>query len=334
MTNKLKVLFILKRRGYAPSYGLMNSCRFVVEALLAEGINAALVEVTDNNDIDREVAKSQPTHVIIEALWVVPEKFPVLLKLHPGVRWIVRLHSKAPFISTEGVAIQWLKAYHGIQKQFGNFCVASNSYSFANELLSALSLPTSYLPNTYSLTDSDAPAAAADKCGIIDIGCFGAIRPLKNHLNQAMAAIIFANRQRVKLWFHINTTRVEENSQPVLRNLTALFSGTPHRLVGHPWLPHDQFIELVRTMDYGMQASFSETFNIVAADFVDNEIPFVGSHEIEWLPMDSQADPGDWENLVRHLGGSRSRSVIRKNKNSLRAFCKTALSEWFKFLSK
>ena len=67
-----RILFILKRHNYGPSYGLLNSCGYISEALRRNGIESKSVEVTDNNDIDREVSQYQPTHVIIEALWVVP----------------------------------------------------------------------------------------------------------------------------------------------------------------------------------------------------------------------------------------------------------------------
>ena len=66
------ILFILKKRegywgNYSLSSGLLNSCAFVVEMLNRHGVAAHLVEVHDNNDIDREVTKHRPHHVVIEA---------------------------------------------------------------------------------------------------------------------------------------------------------------------------------------------------------------------------------------------------------------------------
>jgi hypothetical protein len=83
-----RVLFICKQRpaSYGASYGLLNSCRFLCNALHKMGVEAKLVEVLDNNSIDREVSQYKPTHVFIEALWVVPEKFDVLIPLHPHVK--------------------------------------------------------------------------------------------------------------------------------------------------------------------------------------------------------------------------------------------------------
>ena len=96
MNKEKKVLFILKKRKSSHSNysvvssGLFNSANFVSDMLNKNGIESHLVEVIDNNCIDREVTQYKPTHVIIEALWVVPSKFEVLTKLHPNVEWIIR----------------------------------------------------------------------------------------------------------------------------------------------------------------------------------------------------------------------------------------------------
>ena len=50
-----------------------------------------------------------------------------------------------------------------------------------------------------------------------------------------------------------------------------------------------------------MQFSLSETYNIVAADFVYVGIPMVVSPEIRWMPWYSKADPYDISNMVKIL---------------------------------
>ena len=76
-----KILFILKiKQNYGAtndysiglSTGLYNSAQFMNEMLIDGGFDSQMVSVIDNNDIDREVTLHKPTHVIIEALWVVP----------------------------------------------------------------------------------------------------------------------------------------------------------------------------------------------------------------------------------------------------------------------
>ena len=117
-----------------------------------------------------------------------------------------------------------------------------------------------------------------NKKDTINIAVFGAIRPLKNHLIQAISAIQFANEEGLKLYFHINGTRIENNGDPVLKNLRELFEGQEkHELVEHCWMEHDKFVELLQSMDICMQVSFSETYNIVTADAVNGLVPVVVS---------------------------------------------------------
>jgi hypothetical protein len=319
--KKIRVLFICKRRStYGVSYGLLNSCRFLVNALVDMGYEAKVVEVTDNNDIDREVTLYKPTHVFIEALWVVPSKFEELIPLHPQVKWYVRLHSNTPFIANEGMAIDWIVKYLALGVRYPLF-VAPNAELMCSDIDQTYGVHTTYAPNIYQPFQLEVESVKAKPphpphpepphppqppppppCPhTLDIGCFGAIRPLKNQLIQAMAAVTFANKLNRQLTFHINSTRVEQHGQPILRNLEALFATTRHRLAVHDWLPWNEFIQLVRTMDLGLQVSFSETFDIVAADFVFADVPIVGSKEIPWLSHLYQADCTNMDNIVSHL---------------------------------
>jgi hypothetical protein len=328
-----RVLFILKRHGYGRSFGLANSCEFVARALRHEGVAAHVVEVTDNNCIDREVHRYQPTHVIIEAIWVVPGKFRQLMHLHPRVNWTVRIHSNMPFLSMEGVAIDWLRHYANLP---GRMRIAANSEKIIGDLRQSIGLPLEHLPNIYApvFVDEDCPSRVKPRqCRDVDIGCFGAIRPLKNHLQQAAGAMIYANENGLALKFHINATRVEQRAESVAKNLEALFKHTPHTLVKHPWLSHAEFVELVKEMDCGMQVSFSETFNIVAADFVNSEVPFVGSAEIPWLSSGSIAAPTDGPGMAKHIHRViRSKHIVRKNKSLLLRDSQKALTTWLEYL--
>jgi hypothetical protein len=137
----------------------------------------------------------------------------------------------------------------------------------------------------------------------INISCFGAIRPLKNHLSQALAAIQFANYLGRPLRFHINATRQEQQGQNILKNLRGLFMHqTEHQLVEHTWLQHADFLQLIKTqIDLGMQVSFTETYNIVAADHVVSGVPVVTSSEVRFVSSLYWADPNDIPSMVRTL---------------------------------
>jgi len=74
-----------------------------------------------------------------------------------------------------------------------------------------------------------------------------------------------------------------------------------HELVGHEWMPRNEFLGLCRMMDIGMQVSFSETFNIVAADLINQGVPVVVSKEVPWASGLFCADPTDSNDIFRKL---------------------------------
>ena len=317
MSDK-KILFILKRRDdyhaekhshIGLSTGLYNSASFMNQMLVDNGFDSKLVVVIDNNCIDREVTKHKPTHVIIEALWVVPSKFSVLCRLHPKIKWIIRVHSEMPFLAGEGMALDWLGDY----SNFRNIVIAANAPRALDEIRlylkekngwedELLNRKVIYLPNFYP---QDYQTKKFDKNkDHIDISCFGAVRPLKNHMLQALAAVKFANKIGKKLKFHINAGRIEMKGEPVLNNLKAFFThlhGAGHELVNHQWTPREEFLDLCHTMDIGMQVSFSETFNIVGADHVSVGVPLVGSTEIPWMSKTTSANPVETNEMYREL---------------------------------
>ena len=315
----MRILFIVKKQrfGYSgggPSSGLYNSAKFVVDMLRNIDVHAKLVLVTDNNDIDREVNQFRPRIVIIEALWVEPNKFHHLVKLHPSVKWVVRNHSAMPFLAHEGMALDWIFRY--LERRHVEVgCNDGHTRREIQVLANARGIEKhiSYLPNYYPPffhPRHHNPSLMR----VVNVACFGAIRPLKNQLMQAVAAICYGERVGKSIHFHINTERVECDGEPILRNIRALFRNEPrHKLIEHPWLEREQFIALVRTMDLGMQVSFSETFNIITADFVMNSVPVVVSRQISWVSDHFWAIPTDSLDIAHKI----ERAVHHHNDDSV-----------------
>lgn len=348
----LKLLFICKSRkistvaGYKDfgedhrngSYGLINSCKLIarsLEYLYPDDFKCEVVTVIDNNGIDREVATRKPTHVFIEALWVVPEKFNELLPLHPSVQWAVRIHSKTPFLSNEGIAFDWINRYLEIAKKHSNFVISGNDEEYTLDMCDAYKTGSfSYLPNLYH-ADWSYKMMPAEKKEFIDIGCFGAIRPMKNQLQQAVAAVMFANEIGKKLRFHMNG-RAEQRGEQVLANIQALMNGTGHELVLHGWHAHKDFLELVRQMDIGMQVSFSESFNIVTADFVSQDIPIVVSNDIRWasgLYMAETTNAEEIKNKLKMAYKWRKWNLHHLNKRGLKSYNDAAVRAWLEYVA-
>jgi hypothetical protein len=281
----------------------------MIDMLNDDNISAEIEVAIDNNCIDRLVNKHKPTHVIIEALWVVPSKFSVLTKLHPTVRWIIRLHSEMPFMAGEGMAMDWLGEYIN----FPQIDIGINAPRMLNEIQAYLATKQSwsqtqiedrvyYLPNFYP-QEYKQKEFDHDKYWI-DVACFGAVRPLKNHMLQAVAALKFANRIGKQLRFHINSGRLEMKGDPVMHNLRGFFqqlASTGHQLIGHEWAPREEFLKTCAEMDIGMQCNFSETFNIVSADLISQGVPIMGCSEIPWATRFFNASPTESDEMCNRL---------------------------------
>jgi hypothetical protein len=104
-----KALFICKNRNdsYGVSFGLLNSAKFISDFLTDSGMESQVVQVIDANGIDKVVTEYNPTHVFVEAIFVTADKFRELLsiKRHQDRIWVVRIHSKFPFLANEGIGI-------------------------------------------------------------------------------------------------------------------------------------------------------------------------------------------------------------------------------------
>jgi hypothetical protein len=324
-----RLLFLLKRRegywstgpddphGSDLSSGLRNSVGFIIQMLNRNGIPAKMMQLADNNAIDKAVHDWKPSMVILEAYWCVPEKLDVLRKLHPHVHWAVRNHSELAFLSNEGMSMAWTYGYltRGVEIMNNSPRALDDMKTIAHAYGSDLEHLCTYAPNWYPLQDREPNHRSKFWAGddAVKVICAGAIRPLKNHLTQAVAAIKFARYLGRKLEFNVNTSRVEGYGEPIKKNLQELFSYTRRAtLVEHPWMPrsgswdeegetHVCFLDLMKTMNFSLQCSFSETFNIVSADAVLMGVPIVTSAQVPWLRHMFHADPNDSESIFQHM---------------------------------
>lgn len=319
--------------------GLLNSANFIKEALIHDLKIPAYLEICiDGNDIDRKIHKYKPTHCFLEAIWVTPTKLRELALLHPKVDFVVRIHSKIPFLANEGIALQWIKEYFEIG---GNVSIAFNN-RHTHKDFRHVGIDNDYLPNIYKVDLEYKPSLVGSildllrdrfNCfpgGVIDVGCFGAIRPLKNQLLQAVAAMQYADKHNLTLRFHINGTRLEQRGEVVLKNIRALFNNTRHTLVEHSWMSHIDFLKLVKKMDIGLQLSFTESFNIVTADFVASKVPVIVGKDIEWMNKYAKCDPNNVDKVVEKMEYAlrHRRSIARLNIESLTNYNTDSLRVW------
>lgn len=344
-----KTLFLLKTRedysqdpSYSGSYqiatGMWNSAKFVVDALTMNDREADIGLLVDGNSIDAAVMGYNPTHVIIEGLWVTPAKMAELMSLqrHAGRTWCVRIHSEIPFLASEGIAMSWIGEYVKLGVK-----VISNAPRAAAELTweASHTIPPApenviYLPNCYPVHEFQ-PIQRERNTAALNIGCFGAFRPLKNQLQQAFAALRYAESVGRPLRFHING-RIDAGGSGAQRNVFDLFAqldSTTAEVIEHGWEDRETFLQSLGELDMLMQVSMSETFNIVAADAVLMGIPVIATDEIPWLyPM--SVDPQSVPDIVQKMGliMNPRNFFITKNRVRLTQYNQTAVKKWLAFL--
>jgi hypothetical protein len=321
--------------------GLNNTALFLAEELEQNlHISAKFVACVDGNSIDREIHIYKPTHVILEAIWVTPTKLAEVQRLYPYVVFVIRVHSKITFLAYEGNAIEWIKAYEKVANTYISFN-SEETFEDFKTFMNADDLV--WLPNIYKKIDYNKinffnsimsffkkPKTAQLKT--LNVACFGAIRPMKDILLQAVAAMQYCNNKELQLRFHVNSGRTEQRGDSTLRNLQALFADTPHQLVEHGWLTHTDFIELIKTIDLGMQVSLNESFNVVTADYVYNFKPIVVSEQIYWV-TDTCKCESSIESIVATIGlVIDDANLLKENLQLLNKYNEVSLKEWHKFL--
>jgi len=89
-------------------------------------------------------------------------------------------------------------------------------------------------------------------------------------------------------------------------------------------------------MDLGLQVSYSETYNIVAADFVWNNIPLIGSPEINWLSQTFMVSPNSSHEIkekIRYVIEHKThKEIYNLNKKSLEQHNERYKKLWDEFI--
>lgn len=265
--------------------------------------------------------------VIFEATCVNGRALRGLRESFPNTRFYVHFHSNLPFLAEEGDSLVYVKEY--IDGGVGIIWNSEQSFMAMKTLPGAV-----YLPNVYHFEEF---TQLKEEGPVLDVGCFGSIRSMKNQLMQAAAAIRMADMKGKKLRFHMNVKRTE-NGSSAKNNLLNLFKLHPkHELVEVPWMEHKDFIQYLRNLDIGMQVSLTETFNMVAADYVSAGVPMVVSEEVRWASAFSQVSTGDIISIIngmnRAINEEGKQNLISYHRNRLRGFSEESKRLWLEFIN-
>ena len=275
------------------------------------------VQVDNMQHVELAIQRFKPDKVIFQTIWASESDLVRVKALFPKKRFYIHLHSNTPFLAVEGYAIERINEArkHDVGIVF-------------NDERAARAFGGVYLPNIYSVPFKG-PRAPKNKSHI-DIVCAGSLRPMKNQVTQAVAAIKYADKMGMKLRLHMNIGRSEGGAE-TLMNLKSLFRANPnHELVSIPWFEHHEFIKYLEDMDMGLQVSLSESFNIVAADYTCAGIPMVVSEEISWASKNVQAKTGCVDSILDKMGNAHL--YAEDNRSGLAAFSLNAEKVWNEFV--
>ena len=313
----------------------LNVAGYTTQKVLSEhGFETVVFPVRHNIDvvhsIDRynETHKVKLTHVVISAPWLSVHDLRALLIHFPDIKFVVLSHSNVGFLQADPGGVYLLREYHKLAREFPNFKVGGNSKKFVDWLEQAYGEDVILLPNLYPACDP------IEKCwhgGIIKIGAFGAVRPEKNFMTAAAAAVAIQAQLGVPVELHMSTGGEGD------RGLTApaidqMCEGNV-KVIRHPWMFWDGFIQLVASMDLLIQVSYTESFNMVTADGISVGVPSVVSPAIYWAPPSWKAEPDDALN-VADTGVRLLTNVEIRNEGIefLRAHNEDSMQYWDRFL--
>lgn len=284
-----------------------------------------------------EILAKKPylTHVILEAFWVKTPRLAEMLSKHPQVHFIVRSHSQIGFLQVEPGAIRLIREQLMLQESMPNLSIAANSRRLSKFIRDAYTSDCLYLPNLYDLHRARKKRDTTFKHRALRVGSFGALRLLKNHTTAAAAAMMLAKDLGCDLEFWVSVNR-EEHGKGVLKSLRYMFADLEWaKLHEHPWEPWPKFRRSIHHMDLCIQASMTETFNIVTADATAEGVPSVVSPSIEWAPDSWKANVDDVEDLARrgmHL--LLSHSGASEGHKALERYVNESLGIWVQYLDR
>jgi hypothetical protein len=302
------------------------------EVLKQAGIDTSVFPVRHNVDLVEAIEKYNfrhkhgLTHVVISAPWLSDWDLTSLVEAYPLIQFAVLSHSNVGFLQADPDGVWNFRKYIEIAKTHPNLHVGGNSHKFVEWIERAYGIEAVLLPNLY-------PGRFREQKkwdgGMLKIGAFGAMRPYKNFMTAAGAAVIISRVLGVEIEFHMSGGG--EDTHGIRPAIEQLFGHTKVRLVMHEWQYWDDFVELVGEMDILLQPSYTESFNMVTADGIRMGVPSVVSSAIYWVPKSWKAD-SDCSTDIALTAIRLLSSPNEKGSKALKAHNKRSLEYWFKFL--
>jgi hypothetical protein len=279
--------------------------------------------------------KTQPvTHVIISAPWIPTANLQELLMQHPEVDFAVVSHSNVGFLMADPQGIKLLRDGIELQISHHNFSVAGNSQKFCDAWTKMYGVETAYLPNLYN---TETMRAVGERTpwngGVIRVGIFGAVRPLKNMVSAVAACIQMSAilKNDIEVWMSAGRQEGDTTSQQAINQLV---TGLPHvKVVNTGWASWSAFRQTVNRMHLLLQPSYTESFNMVTADGIVEGVASVVSDAIDWVPGAWVARADEVADISRigvsHLHDTHA---VMAGQRALQTYVTAGIGSWKKHL--
>lgn len=294
------------------------------------GIRTTVFPVRHNIDLAEgiklynETHVHRLTHVVISAPWLSVYDLKTILRTFWRTKFVILSHSNVGFLQADPCGMQLIHQYMELTKEFPNLAIAANSNKLYQWFRETLKRDALLLPNLYPI---DEWRKEKHWTGTIPlkIGAFGVVRPEKNFMSAAAAALTIQRWTGITVELHMSCGGEGggERTEQAIGQL--VFHNRGLTLVKHPWLPWPEFTELISQMDLLLQPSFTESFNMITADGILMGVASVVSPAIEWAPSAWKADPDDALSIAKvglrllqtaNIGEGR-RALERHNEASL-----------------
>jgi hypothetical protein len=323
---------------HASCVGLNVAGFATAQVLRDHGVNCTVIPVRHNVDLVTGIYvyndnHDKPlTHVVISAPWLSVYDLTAILTHFPKTQFVVLSHSNVGFLQADPCGVQLIKHYLRLTREFENFRFGANNDRLFQWLLEVADGDAVLLPNLYPSANTR-PEKHWNKTSPLRIGAFGAVRPEKNFMTAAAAAVLIQKILGVKVELHMSKGG-EGGGERTQQAISQLVAGDKNMtLVRHPWSLWPDFVQLVGQMDLLLQPSYTESFNMVTADGVLMGVPSVVSPAIDWAPDTWKADSDD----VSEIASTGVRLLTKGNrgegKQCLDAHNEVAWKDWEEFLT-
>lgn len=274
------------------------------------------------------------THVVISAPWIPTAALSPIINRYVDTEFTVISHSNIGFLQADPRAIELLREGSSLEQAAPNFHIAANSSRFHAWWLATYQTPMLVLPNMYPFDSVRHKPLWSG--GRLRIGCFGAIRPYKNVLTAAAAALTVGVRLRsTDLEFWISGGRMEGGGGTIRAAILQMYKNTPRaQVVEQNWASWPEFLSTVGAMDLMLQPSYTEGFNMVTADGIARGVPSVVGDAIGWAPENWKAATDAALDIAnRAVGLLHDPSAIEEGVEALVQHNDHALNHWKRFLT-